>query len=270
MEASTAHTRPIAMGNEVNVAMKVSNLSVAFGDTPVLQNLSLNFHKNKINCIIGPSGSGKSTLLRSLNRINDHDPKIKITGGVHFNNKNILNGMRDLTQLRRDIGMVFQSPCVFPKSILENVLFGLQQHKKLSNSEKHSIAEEHLRAVSLWPEVTHRLNESGNSLSIGQQQRLCIARTLATAPKILLMDEPTSSLDPVTTRAIENLMERLKEEYTIILVTHNIAQAKRISDHVFFMCNGQLVESGTKNEFFDNPTKPQTISYLQDETCICR
>lgn len=270
METNTAHKINLPVLDEAEITINISNLNVSFGATQVLKDISLDFKKNKINCIIGPSGSGKSTLLRCLNRINDNAEKIKTTGVVNFNNQNILNGVKSLTQLRKEIGMVFQSPCVFPKSIIENVVFGIEQHKKLTKSEKLSIAEENLKAVSLWPEVVNRLKDSGNSLSIGQQQRLCIARTLAIEPKVILMDEPTSSLDPVTTRAIENLMERLKEKYTIILVTHNIAQAKRISDQVFFICGGQLIEEGPKDAFFNNPQKAQTKTYLQDETCICR
>tara|TARA_A100000171_G_scaffold52535_1_gene71396 strand:+ start:15871 stop:16683 length:813 start_codon:yes stop_codon:yes gene_type:complete len=270
METNTARKINAGIEEEAEVSIKISNLNVFFGVNHILKDLSLDFQKNKVNCIIGPSGSGKSTLLRSINRINDGTEKLKVTGAVHFNEKDILNGVTNLTQLRKDIGMVFQSPCVFPKSILENVIFGIQQHKKLTVSEKQDITEETLKAVSLWPEVMDRLKDSGQSLSIGQQQRLCIARTLATAPKVLLMDEPTSSLDPVTTRVIENLMERLKKRYTIVLVTHNIAQAKRISDQVFFMCNGQLIESGTNDMFFNTPKKEQTKSYLKDETCVCR
>ena len=270
METNAAHTLEIPIPEKMDMAINISNLNVSFGTNHVLKDISMNFVKNKVNCIIGPSGGGKSTLLRSLNRMNDDVEKITTTGTVNFNENNILNGVKDLTQLRKEIGMVFQSPCVFPKSIVENVLFGIQQHKKLTKSEKHSIAEENLKAVALWPEVHNRLKDSGTSLSIGQQQRLCIARALAIAPKVLLMDEPTSSLDPIATRSIENLMARLKEKYTVILVTHNIAQAKRISDHVFFICDGQLIESGASDTFFNNPKKPQTKSYLRDETCICK
>jgi len=270
METNTAHKIHIPLQKEAEIAIQVSDLNVSFGSTEVLKGISLNFQKNKVNCIIGPSGGGKSTLLRSLNRMNDDAVKIKTSGEVNFNKSNILNGVKNLTQLRKDIGMVFQSPCVFPKSIAENVLFGIEQHKKLSKVEKQTIVETNLKAVSLWPEVHNRLTQSGKSLSIGQQQRLCIARTLATEPEILLMDEPTSSLDPISTRSIENLMEHLKENYTVILVTHNIAQAKRISDTIFFICGGKLIESGSKEEFFNNPQKAQTKSYLQDETCVCR
>jgi len=270
METNTALKLNMQTPEKMEVCINISNLNVSFDTTHVLKDITLDFQKNKVNCIIGPSGGGKSTLLRSLNRMNDDAEKIKTSGTVNFNNQNILNGVKNLTQLRKDIGMVFQSPCVFPKSIVENVLFGIQQHKKLTKTEKKAITEKNLKAVALWPEVHNRLKDSGTSLSIGQQQRLCIARALAIAPKVLLMDEPTSSLDPIATRSIENLMEQLKEQYTVILVTHNIAQAKRISDHVFFICNGQLIESGAKNAFFNNPKKAQTISYLQDETCICR
>tara|TARA_R100000306_G_scaffold12141_2_gene14178 strand:+ start:2126 stop:2917 length:792 start_codon:yes stop_codon:yes gene_type:complete len=249
--------------------LTISNLSVWFTDVEVLKNISINFKRNKVNCIIGPSGSGKSTLLRSLNRINDDVHKIKTSGTIYFNNENILQKNQDVTKLRKNIGMVFQSPCVFPKSISENVTFGIQQHRKLSKAEKTSIVEQNLKRVSLWPEVHTRLHQSGNILSIGQQQRLCIARTLAVQPKIILMDEPTSSLDPLSTRAIENLMITLKETYTVILVTHDINQAKRVSDHVFFICNGELIEEGTKDHFFNAPQREETKEYLKDEACIC-
>jgi phosphate transport system ATP-binding protein len=251
------------------VSISINNLCVSFGASQVLKNISINLYKNKVNCIIGPSGSGKSTLLRSLNRINDDVVNIKTTGEVSFLNSNILEKNQDITKLRKDIGMVFQSPCVFPKSISENIIFGVQQHRKLSKSEKSNIVEHNLKAVSLWPEVSSRLKDFGTSLSIGQQQRLCIARTLAIMPKVILMDEPTSSLDPISTRAIESLINELKKKYTIVLVTHNIAQAKRIADHVFFICNGELIEEGPKNLLFLNPKKEQTKSYLKDETCNC-
>lgn len=258
------------MAGKLESALNVSQLNVSFGTHHVLKDISLAFQKHKINCIIGPSGGGKSTLLRSLNRMNDSTEKMSSTGSVHFNKKNILESVQDLTLLRKEIGMVFQSPCIFPKSIAENVLFGIQQHKKLTSSQKKLMVEENLKAVGLWSEVYERLDTPGSSLSIGQQQRLCIARALAVQPTILLMDEPTSSLDPIATRSIENLMERLKEKYTVILVTHNIAQAKRISDEVFFICDGQLIESGAKDAIFNHPIKAQTRSYLQDETCICK
>ncbi|WP_452225055.1 phosphate ABC transporter ATP-binding protein [Lacinutrix chionoecetis] len=270
MKSNAAYKLEVPVLEKEAIALQISDLNVSFGANQVLKDISMAFHKNKVNCIIGPSGGGKSTLLRSLNRMNDDAEKMSISGAVNFNNSNILNGVKNLTQLRKDIGMVFQSPCVFPKSIAENVLFGIQQHKKINKQEKRSIVENNLKEVALWKEVEHRLKDSGHSLSIGQQQRLCIARALAIEPEIILMDEPTSSLDPVSTRSIENLMERLKENYTVVLVTHNIAQAKRIADHVFFICDGKLIESGSKADFFNNPKKPQTKSYLQDETCICK
>jgi phosphate transport system ATP-binding protein len=249
--------------------ISISNLNVSFGSQHILKNISLNFQKNKVNCIVGPSGGGKSTLLRSINRINNDDYNLIINGSILFNNEEILIKNKDLTKLRKEIGMVFQSPCVFPKSIKENVLFGIENHSKLSQAEKDSIVEENLKAASLWDEVSTRLNESAKSLSIGQQQRLCIARTLAVKPKILLMDEPTSSLDPISTEAIEVLMNRLKAEYTIILVTHNISQVKRIADELYFICEGELIESGSKDVLFSNPKKEQTRTYLFNGTCNC-
>lgn len=247
----------------------ISNLNVSFGNQLVLKNINLSFLKNKVNCIVGPSGSGKSTLLRSINRINNEEINLKVSGSIFFEKDNILKKEKNLTQLRKDIGIVFQSPCIFPKSIQENVLFGVQQHKKLSKKDKNAIVEENLKAASLWNEVHLRLSEPASALSIGQQQRLCIARALAVKPKVLLMDEPTSSLDPFSTRAIEDLMNNLKENYTIILVTHNLNQAKRIADELFFMCKGELIESGSKDNLFLKPKKEETKAYLFNESCNC-
>ena len=269
MEVSVTEYPKEKLNGTQEVSISIHNLCVSFGASQVLKNISIDLYKNKVNCIIGPSGSGKSTLLRSLNRINDDVINIKTTGEISFLKVNILEKNQDLTSLRKDIGMVFQSPCVFPKSISENIIFGVQQHRKLSKSEKSHIVEHNLKAVSLWSEVCSRLKDFGTSLSIGQQQRLCIARTLAIKPKVIVMDEPTSALDPISTRAIENLINELKKTYTIVLVTHNIAQAKRIADHVFFMCNRELIEEGPKDLLFSHPKKEQTKSYLKDETCNC-
>ncbi len=240
-----------------------------FGDKHILTDIDIAFKKHRINCIIGPSGGGKSTLIRCINRLNDDVPDFKIQGGIHFNGQNSYDVNVDVTQLRSRIGIVLQKPCVFPKSISENVLFGIQHLRKLSKRDKRNIVEQNLTAVSLWKEVAHRLDDKAESLSIGQQQRLCIARTLAVNPEVILLDEPTSALDPVATRAIETLLLKLKTQYTLIFVTHNILQAKRIADKLVFLCDGQVVEQGDKEQLFNNPRNTRTRDYLQDEYCAC-
>lgn len=249
--------------------LNVSGLDVFINKTNILKDINLQVPRNQITCIIGPSGSGKSTLIRSINRINDDVLGYEKQGDIHFQNASIFKKNIDVASLRKNIGMVFQKPCVFPKSIAENVLFGIQHSKKLSKIEKAEIVEKQLKAAALWDEVSQRLDERGSSLSIGQQQRLCISRTLAMEPQVILLDEPTSSLDPVSSRAIEKMMLDLKEQYTIVFVTHNIQQAKRIADRVVFMCEGEIIEQGTTNEIFTKSKHPKTRSYLVDEYCDC-
>jgi len=235
----------------------------------ILKNIGIHIPENQITCIIGPSGSGKSSLIRSINRMNDGVEGMEVGGDISVGGTSVLGSKVDTAQLREKVGMVFQKPCVFPKSISENVLFGIKHIKKLSKREKLEIVEENLQAVSLWKEVAHRLSDKAASLSIGQQQRLCIARTLAVRPEVILLDEPTSSLDPVSTRAIEEMMSKLKEKFTIVFVTHNIGQAKRIADHLVFVCDGQVIEQGRADEMFKHPAHPQTKAYLNDEFCAC-
>ncbi|RMF69846.1 MAG: phosphate ABC transporter ATP-binding protein, partial [Calditrichaeota bacterium] len=235
----------------------------------VLREIELTLREFQVNCIVGPSGSGKSTLIRSINRMNDEVEGYVCKGAIRVNGRNILSRSENVARLRTEVGMVFQKPCVFPKSIAENVLFGLQHLRKLSKHERLEVVEENLKAASLWREVRHRLNDPASSLSMGQQQRLCIARTLAVKPKIILLDEPTSSLDPVSTRAIESLMLELKKNYTIVFVTHNIQQARRIADYLIFLCNGQIIEQGPKERLFLHPEKEQTRKYLNEEYCDC-
>ena len=250
-------------------AIKISNLHVWFNDAHILQGIDTELIGHQINCIIGPSGSGKSTLIRSLNRMHDDVDGFKFDGAIHMDSKNISDETEDVAKLRTQIGMVFQKPCVFPKSIAENVLFGIQHQRKLSQHTKLQIVEENLKAAALWEEVKHRLHDTANSLSLGQQQRLCIARTLAVKPKVILFDEPTSSLDPVSTRAIEDLMLELKKDYTIVFVTHNIRQAQRIADQLMFMCNGKIIEQGPKDKLFYHSENEQTKQYLQEAYCEC-
>ncbi|RKS42830.1 phosphate transport system ATP-binding protein [Gillisia mitskevichiae] len=249
--------------------IQIKDLQIWINESRILNNITLSIPKNEITCIIGPSGSGKSTLIRSINRINDEVPGISTQGEIIFNGLSINNKNIDLAQLRTQIGMVFQKPCVFPKSIKENVLFGIPHLKKISKLEKFQIAEENLKAVSLWKEVAHRLHDKAISLSLGQQQRLCIARTLAIKPEVILLDEPTSSLDPISARAIEDMMVRLKKKYTIIFVTHNLQQAKRIADNLVFICDGKLIEQGPASKMLSCPSNPETKAYVTDEYCEC-
>lgn len=253
----------------ISSVIEVENFHVWINKSHILNNISLSLLNNKINCIVGPSGSGKSTLVRSINRINDNVQGMRTQGVIKVDQQDIYAKQVDVTNLRTGIGMVFQKPCVFPKSIRQNVVFGIAHLRKLSDHESAQLVEDKLKAVSLWKEVSHRLDDPAQSLSIGQQQRLCIARTLAIEPKVILLDEPTSSLDPVSTHAIEELMVELKKEYTIVLVTHNILQAKRIADHLIFICNGEMIEQGDKQNLFNKPEQLQTMNYLRDEYCDC-
>ncbi len=269
MEQKAIKPNLSVVGKTLKEVIQIKNFQVWIKENHILANIQLSIPKNEITCIIGPSGSGKSTLIRSINRINDGISGLNIQGEIIFNGLSVNDKDVDVAQLRTQIGMVFQKPCVFPKSIKENVLFGIQHLKNLSKLEKLQIAEEHLKTVSLWKEVSHRLNDKAISLSLGQQQRLCIARTLAVKPEVILLDEPTSSLDPVSTRAIEEMMVKLKENYTIIFVTHNIQQAKRIADNLIFICDGKVIEQGPASRIFSCSTNPQTKAYLRDEYCDC-
>lgn len=251
------------------LSLQVESLSVWIEESLILKEVNLDIRKNSINCIVGPSGAGKSTLIRCFNRINDEKNDFHLQGAIYFNDLNIYGSDVNATQLRTQIGMVFQKPAVFPKSIRENVLFGIRHHKKLNRLEKLQIVEKKLKAVSLWQEVSHRLDDSAISLSAGQQQRLCLARTLAVDPQVILLDEPTSALDPISSKAIEDLMLKMKEDYTIVFVTHNIQQASRIADQIIFMCEGEIIESGSREQMFTNPGNEQTRSYLTDNYCDC-
>ncbi len=249
-------------------SVEAQNFSVWIGNNCILSGVDASIPKQGVTCIVGPSGSGKSTFLRSLNRINDDVPGFNIQGDLLIDGKHIYNDFRNVTRLRAHIGMVFQKPCVFPRSIRENVLFGVRG-RKLSRSEKNALVESSLRSAALWSEVSQRLDEPASVLSLGQQQRLCIARTLATKPEIILLDEPTASVDPVTARAIEDMILSLKDRYTIVMVTHDIRQTKRIADTVMFFCDGQLIESGTAKTMFGNSQQEKTRIYLNEEFCDC-
>ncbi|WP_301876115.1 phosphate ABC transporter ATP-binding protein PstB [Limosilactobacillus oris] len=242
------------------IALEVKGLHVAYGDKQVVQDVSLKFPAHQITAMIGASGSGKSTVLRSLNRMNDN--LATVTGMINFQGLNINQPDVNVYRVRQRIGMVFQQPTPFPLSIYENVIYGLRLAGERDRQVLDQRVEESLRQAALWDEVKDQLKASALALSGGQQQRLCIARTLAVRPEIILMDEPTSALDPVSTSQIEDTLVQLKEQFTIIMVTHNMQQASRSADWTAFMHQGRLVEFGPTAQIFMNPQEEQTADYL--------
>lgn len=242
--------------------IKVENLNFYYGSFQALKNISMDIYANKITALIGPSGCGKSTFIRTINRMNDLIDGAVAKGSIVFDEMEILDKDTDVVELRKRIGMVFQKPNPFPKSITENVLYGVKRHGDVPKEEWQALLEISLKKASLFSEVEHKLNQSAFSLSGGQQQRLCIARTLATKPEVILMDEPTSALDPIATAKIEELLEELKKEYTVIIVTHSMQQAARISDYTGFFLNGELIEFGLTKTLFSNPTDKRTEDYI--------
>ncbi|MGA9524330.1 MAG: phosphate ABC transporter ATP-binding protein PstB [Myxococcaceae bacterium] len=242
--------------------MEARNLSIRYGSNVAVKNVSLQFPEHQVTALIGPSGCGKSTFLRALNRMNDlilgagHEGEVLLDGG------NIYDRRLDVVELRRRVGMVFQKSNPFPKSIFENVAYGLRIGGMKSKDELHTRVERSLKAAALWDEVKDRLNDSALALSGGQQQRLCIARALAVEPEVLLMDEPASALDPIATAKIEELIHELKNRYTIAIVTHNMQQAARVSDWTAFFYMGELVEVGPTEKIFTNPREKRTEDYV--------
>ncbi|MBU3806647.1 MAG: phosphate ABC transporter ATP-binding protein [Candidatus Fournierella pullistercoris] len=245
-----------------NIILQAKDLHLYYGQTEALKGIDFEIQEKKITALIGPSGCGKSTFLKTLNRMNDLIPSVSITGEVLFQGKNILEKDVDVTQLRRQIGMVFQKPNPFPMSIYDNIAYGPRLHGNHSRSELDELVERSLRGAALWDEVKDRLKKSAMGLSGGQQQRLCIARALAVQPDVLLMDEPTSALDPGSTLRIEDLMADLKKDYTVVIVTHNMQQAARISDQTAFFLTGNLVEYGNTGDLFANPKDKKTEDYI--------
>ena len=239
-----------------------SNLELYYGDTNALKNINIKIEKNSITALIGPSGCGKSTFLKTLNRMNDLIPSVKISGNIYYKDKDIYGNGIDVNELRRDIGMVFQKPNPFPMSIYDNIAYGPRTHGIKSKAKLDEIIEKSLRNAAIWDEVKDRLKKNALGLSGGQQQRLCIARALAVEPKILLMDEPTSALDPISTSNIEELTMQLKEKYTIVIVTHNMQQAVRISDYTAFFLLGELIEYGETEKVFSYPSDKRTEDYI--------
>jgi phosphate transport system ATP-binding protein len=245
-----------------NPRIAVRDLNVFFGKNQALKNISLDIKCNRITAIIGPSGCGKSTFIRCLNRMNDIIPSARVTGSVLLDDRDIYSPDYDPFELRKKIGMVFQKPNPFPKSVFENLAFGLRIHGLKRSKEVEARVIASLKDVALWEEVKDRLFDSAFALSGGQQQRLCIARALAIQPEVILFDEPCSALDPISTAKIEELMIKLKEHYTIVIVTHNMQQAARVSDHTAFLYLGELIEYDDTTKLFTNPRDRRTEAYI--------
>ena len=240
----------------------VNDLCLWYGTTQALKNVNINIAKNSITALIGPSGCGKSTFLKTLNRMNDLVPGVRITGEVKYDGKDIFAPGTDVNELRKNIGMVLQKPNPFPMSVYDNIAYGPRTHGVRNKTKLDDIVERSLRDAAIWDEVKDRLKKSALGLSGGQQQRLCIARALAVEPDVLLMDEPTSALDPISTSKIEDLAMDLKKKYTIVIVTHNMQQAVRISDYTAFFLLGDLVEYGSTEKMFEQPQDKRTEDYI--------
>jgi phosphate transport system ATP-binding protein len=256
-------SRPVADSNDTPIKVRVDHLNFYYGAAKVLHDISIGLQSNQVSAFIGPSGCGKSTFLRTLNRMNDIIPATRVEGEVQIDGQNIYDSATDAVDLRRRVGMVFQKSNPFPKSIFENVAYGIRINGMARDRADLAYrVEESLEHAALWGEVKDRLHESALALSGGQQQRLCIARALAVRPEILLMDEPASALDPIATQRIEELIYVLKREYTIIIVTHNMQQAARVSDFTAFFWLGKLVEYGRTSQIFTTPAEKLTEDYI--------
>ena len=242
--------------------MEIRDLNFYYGEFQALNNINIDIADKKVTAFIGPSGCGKSTLLRTFNRMYDLYPGMRAEGNINLDGSNILDKNIDVNLLRARVGMVFQKPTPFPMSIYDNVAFGVRLYEKLSKTELEERVEWALKKAALWPEVKDKLKASGLSLSGGQQQRLCIARSVATKPEVLLLDEPTSALDPISTGAIEDLIEDLKRDYTIAIVTHNMQQAARVSDYTVYMYLGDMIEMGETDQIFTKPVQRATENYI--------
>ena len=242
--------------------ISVKDMCLWYGDHQALKDVSIEIPEKSITAFIGPSGCGKSTFLKTLNRMNDLIPGVKITGDIRYEGTDIFSKEVDVNNLRKEIGMVFQKPNPFPMSIYDNIAYGPRTHGITNKVQLDEIVESALRGAAIWDEVKDRLKKKALGMSGGQQQRLCIARALAVEPKVLLMDEPTSALDPISTSRIEELVMELKEKYTIVMVTHNMQQAVRVSDHTAFFLLGELVEFGKTDDIFSQPKDQRTEDYI--------
>ena len=243
-----------------NKVIEVKNLNTYFDDHNVLKNINTDIEKNSVTALIGPSGCGKSTFLRTLNRMNDLIPIFRKEGQILLDGKDIYDNNVDVVELRKKVGMVFQKANPFPKSIYDNVAYGLRIHGEKDEDKIEKIVKKSLKAAALWDEVEDKLDKSALGLSGGQQQRLCIARTIAVSPEI--MDEPCSALDPISTIKVEDLINQLKKDYTIVIVTHNMQQATRVSKYTSFFLNGEIIETGNTDDIFLNPKNKQTENYI--------
>ncbi|EAE2871507.1 phosphate ABC transporter ATP-binding protein [Listeria monocytogenes] len=247
---------------KVGYIIETKDVDLFYGSKQALQKIALNIKKNQVTALIGPSGCGKSTFLRTLNRMNDLIPNVKTTGEIHIGGENVQDPKIDMVNLRKKVGMVFQQANPFPFSIYDNVAYGPRMHGIKDKKVLDEIVERSLRQAALWEEVHDRLDRSAIGMSGGQQQRLCIARVLAVKPDVILMDEPTSALDPISTAKVEDLILELKKDYTIVIVTHNMQQASRISDETAFFLNGRIVEFADTTSIFTNPAEKETEDYI--------
>lgn len=262
MDTDEPTVKPLGQLTEDELCLKVSNLNLWYGSKQALTDISMVVPKKKVTAFIGPSGCGKSTLLRCFNRMNDLVDICRIEGKIELEGEDMYANSMDVTSLRRRVGMVFQKPNPFPKSIYENVCYGLRLQGVKKKSILDEVVERSLRGAALWDEVKDRLNESALGMSGGQQQRLCIARAIATEPDVLLLDEPCSALDPISTLKVEELIDELKQQYTLLIVTHNMQQAARVSDYTAFMYLGEMIEYTDTDTIFTNPEFKQTEDYI--------
>lgn len=256
------------LSGDIVCHIKVENLQVSYGDHSVLKNVNLIIPRNKITVIIGPSGCGKTTLLKCFNRLLELQGGVKISGNIYMNGTTIYGNGVDVTELRKKMGLLSQRPYPLPMSIYDNVAYGPRIHGIKKKEALNKIVETNLKASGLWEEVKIRLKSPASSLSIGQQQRLCLARCLAVSPEVILCDEPTSALDPFSAQKIEETLTELKEEYTIVVVTHNLRRAKRLADYVGFIFLGELIEHGNKHDIFESPKDERTHRYISGESYL--
>jgi phosphate transport system ATP-binding protein len=256
-------THRAALPEEMVAKVSIENLDLWFGEAHILKGVTCSIPDRAVTAIMGPSGCGKSTLLRAMNRMHDLDPDCRIEGKIRLDGVDIFDSATDVYELRRRVGMVFQRPNPFPKSVYENVAYGLKIHGRPGRAALDQAVEKALRDANLWDEVRDKLHRSALDLSGGQQQRLCIARALAVEPEVLLLDEPASALDPISTAKLEELIEKLQNDYTVIIVTHNLQQAARVSQYTAFLMLGELVEFGVTDEVFTAPSDPRTENYLR-------
>lgn len=261
-EVNTTTTQPNETVMQKESAYVVNNLNLWYGDDQALIDVNLDIKKNEVTAIIGPSGCGKSTFIKTLNRMVELVPSVRTNGEILYHGRNIFDRDYKVEDLRTSVGMVFQQPNPFPKSVYDNVAYGPRTHGIKNKKVLDEIVERSLRGAAIWDEVKDRLNENAYGLSGGQQQRLCIARTLAIEPDVILMDEPTSALDPISTLKVEELVQELKQQYSIIIVTHNMQQAARVSDKTAFFLNGEVVEFDETDKIFSNPTDKRTEDYI--------